>query len=111
MLTKTTTNTPKYTDNELRDDWDARIYYVQHRAVKRRQAAFMMDEPDTAKRAALWMQMYKIWFNAELKRSVTEQAPLVIKYLDDLHDCTPAPTPPSARSSCSCRSCRATSSM
>jgi hypothetical protein len=39
MLTKTTTNTPKYIDDELRDDWDARIYNAQHRAFKRRYTA------------------------------------------------------------------------
>ncbi len=56
MLTKTTTNTQKYTDDELRDDWDSRIENAQHCAFKRRLAA-VMDEPDTAKRDALWARI------------------------------------------------------
>ena len=46
-----------------------------------------MDEPDTAKRDALWARLSAqrhCWFSAELERSVTEQAPLVIECLDDV---------------------------
>jgi hypothetical protein len=81
-----TTNTPKNTDDELRDDWDARIENAQRRAFKRRHAA-AMDEPDIAKRDALWARLSAprhCWFSAELEPSVTEQAPLVIECLDDL---------------------------
>jgi hypothetical protein len=91
MLTKTTTTTnntnPKYTDDDaLRDDWDARIENAQRRAFKRRHDA-AMDEPDIAKRDALWAQLSAqrhCWFSAELESSVTEQAPLVIECLDDV---------------------------
>jgi hypothetical protein len=83
MLTKTTTtnnNTPKHTDDdELRDVWGARIEKAQRRAFKRRHAA-AMDEPDFAKRDALWARLSAprhCWFSTELERSVTEQAPLV----------------------------------
>jgi hypothetical protein len=55
MLTNTT-NSQKYTDDELSDDWDAHIENAQHRAFKRRHAA-VMDEPDTAKRDALWARI------------------------------------------------------
>jgi hypothetical protein len=84
----TNNNTPKYTDDKLRDDWDARIENAQHSAFKRRHAA-VMDEPDTAKRDALWARISAPrhhWFSAELERSVTEQAPLVIECLDDVRD-------------------------
>jgi hypothetical protein len=73
---QTTTNTQKYTDDELRDDWDARIENAQHCALKCRLAA-VMDEPATAKRDALWARIAvprHYWFSAELERSVTEQA-------------------------------------
>jgi hypothetical protein len=91
MLTQTTTttnnNNPKCTDGDaLRDDWDARIFNAQRRAFKRRHAT-AMDEPDTAKRDALWARLSAprhCWFSAELERSVTEQAPLVIECLDDV---------------------------
>ncbi len=85
MLTKTTTNTPKYTDDELRDDWDASIEKELHGAFKRRHAA-AMDEPDIAKRDALWAQISapRTAVSADLERSVTEQAPLVIECLDDV---------------------------
>jgi hypothetical protein len=90
MLTKTTTttnNNPKYTDDDaLRDDWDARIENAQRSAFKRRHAA-VMDEPDIPKRDALWVLLSAprhCWFNAELERSDTEQAPLVIECLDDV---------------------------
>jgi hypothetical protein len=68
------------------DDWGARIEKAQRRAFKRRHAA-AMDEPDIAKRDALWARLSAprhCWFRAELKRSVTEQAPLVIECLDDV---------------------------
>ncbi len=51
-MTNTTDKSQKYTDDELRDDWDARIEKVQHRPFKRRHAA-AMDEPDIAKCDAL----------------------------------------------------------
>ncbi len=46
-----------------------------------------MAEPDATKRAVLWAQLdapRKLWFNPELERSVTEQAPFVIECLDDV---------------------------
>jgi hypothetical protein len=76
MLTKTTTNnnTPKHTDDdELRNDWGARIENAQRRAFNRRHAAammIMMDEPDTtAKRGILCARLsgpHRHWFSAEL---------------------------------------------
>ncbi len=86
MTKTTTTNTQKYADDELHDDWNARIENAQNRAFKRRHAA-VMDEPDTAKRAALWARISALcyhWFSAELERSVTKQAPLGIECLDDV---------------------------
>ncbi len=76
-------------DALLRDDWDARIEKAQHRAFKRRHAA-AMDESDgnnTGKRDAMWARLSALhlnWFSAELERSVTAQAPLVIECLDDV---------------------------
>jgi hypothetical protein len=73
-------------EEAMRDDWDARLENAQLRAFKRKHAA-TMAEPDTAKRAALWAQLdtpRKLWFNADLERSVTKQAPLVIECLDDV---------------------------
>jgi hypothetical protein len=94
MLTNTTNNnTQKYTDNELRDDWDARIENAQHHTFKRRHAA-VIDEPDTAKRDALWVWIAAQrhhWFSAELERSVTKQALLVIEFLDYVHACAKRP--------------------
>jgi hypothetical protein len=83
-------NSNRYTHAEeeevLCDDWDARIENAQLRAFKRKHAA-AMAEPDTAKRAALWAQFDAPrghWFNPNLESSVTAQAPLVIKCLDDV---------------------------
>jgi hypothetical protein len=90
MLTKTNYYTnPKYTDDDaLRDDWDARIEKAQHRAFKRRHAAAIGHEPDTAKRGAMCACLsdprHHNWFTADLKRSVTAEAPLVIECLDDV---------------------------
>jgi hypothetical protein len=73
-ITTTTNNNPKCADGDaLRDDWDARIFNAQRRAFKRKHAA-ALDEPDTAKRDALWARLSvprHCWFSAELERSVT----------------------------------------
>jgi hypothetical protein len=97
MLTNTNT---KYSEEAMRDDWDARLKNAQHCAFKHRHAA-VVNEPDTAKRAALWAQIdapRKIWFNAELdsllERSVTEQAQLVINCLDDVRERARRPLAP-----------------
>jgi hypothetical protein len=70
-----------------RDDWDARIENAQHHAFKRRHAA-AMDEPYTAKRAALFARLsnphHHNWFTADLEPSVTAEAPLVIECLNDV---------------------------
>jgi hypothetical protein len=97
MLTKTNHNNNYYhnyknpmakcADNAdallLRDDWDARIEKAQHRAFKRRHAA-AMDEPDNT---AMWARLsapHNNWFTADLERSVTAEAPLVIECLNDV---------------------------
>ncbi len=94
MLTKTnnynnyTNPMAKCVDNAetlQRDDWDARIENAQHRAFKRRHAA-AMHESDTAKRAALFARLsdpsHHNWFTADIERSVTAEAPLVIECLN-----------------------------
>jgi hypothetical protein len=98
MLTKTNNNyyhnyknpMAKCADNAKalqRDDWDARIEKAQRSAFKRRHAA-AKDEPDTAKRAAMCARLsdpsHHNWFTADLERSVTAEAPLVIECLDDV---------------------------
>jgi hypothetical protein len=71
----------------LSDDWDASIEKAQHSAFKHRHAA-AMDEPDTAKRGAMCARLsapnHHNWFTADLERSVTAEAPLVIECLDDV---------------------------
>jgi hypothetical protein len=70
-----------------RDDWDARIEKAQHHAFKRRHAA-AMNEHDTAKRAAMCARLsdpsHHNWLTADLERSVTAEAPLVIECLNDV---------------------------
>jgi hypothetical protein len=97
MLTKTNYNynynnytnpTAKCADSAealQRDDWDARIEKAQHRAFKRRHAA-AEREPDTAKRATLFKRLAdpRHWFTADIERSVTAEAPLVIECLNDV---------------------------
>ena len=103
MLTKTNYNnynnytnpTAKYADSAealQRDDWDARIEKAQHRAFKRRHAA-ADREPDTAKRAALFKRLTdrSHWFTADIERSVTAEAPLVIDCLNDVRACAKRP--------------------
>ena len=105
MLTKTNYNnynnytnpTAKCADSAealQRDDWDARIEKAQHRAFKRRHAA-AMREPDTAKRAALSKRLadpgHHNWFTADIERSVTAEAPLVIDCLNDVRACAKRP--------------------
>jgi hypothetical protein len=117
MLTQTTiittnnhNNNPKCTDGDaLRDDWDASIFNAQGRAFERKHAT-AMDEPDTAKRDALWARLSAprhCWFSAELERSVTEQAPLVIKCLDDVRQAPAHPEYAAAPAARHPRVCRA----
>jgi hypothetical protein len=108
MLTKTTitTNTNNTPKDELRDDWDASIYNAQRRAVKRRHAT-TIDEPDTAKRDALWVQIERIWFNLATPSSSPPSPSRRSSSSSASTTCAPAL---SARSSSSCRFCRAASS-
>jgi hypothetical protein len=92
-----TNPTAKYADSAealQRDDWDARIEKAQHRAFKRRHAA-ADREPDTAKRAALFARLadprHHNWFTADIERSVTAEAPLVIDCLNDVRACAKRP--------------------
>ena len=104
MLTKTNINNYNNYTNPMakciicnaealqRDDWDARIEKAQHRAFKRRHAA-ADREPDTAKRAALFKRLNdrSHWFTADIERSVTAEAPLVIDCLNDVRACAKRP--------------------
>jgi hypothetical protein len=90
-----TNPTAKHADNAetlQRDDWDVRIEKAQHRAFKRRHAA-AEHEPDTAKRAALFKRLTdrSHWFTADIERSVTAEAPLVIDCLNDVRACAKRP--------------------